>query len=291
MDLKLPPEILKRLEQLQIHLRRAVLGQRQGGHKSLKKGHGLEFSEYKPYSPGDDFRSIDWNVLARTDKIYTRVYREEQDVKVLVILDYSKSLHFTTLPRQIALALSYVTLGSGDKVSLLLPGVSQTPWSSSPSSYYNMVKTLQTEKPLENSKKNADLKTDFLKQIGRATSQMKLPGKVFLISDMHFPLNDFLSALEYLYVKNFEVNIIEIETIEEFRKLNSNTLLDSETGESLDVILDENDFNRLRQLYLNHQKEISRACKKYNFAHSVIPVRTPLEIALFDYALREKIFS
>jgi uncharacterized protein (DUF58 family) len=283
MDIKLPPEILKRLQQLRIHLRKAVLGQRQGAHASLKKGYGLEFSEYKSYSPGDDFRSIDWNVLARTDRIYTRQYREEQDVKVLVVLDYSKSLHFLPLPRQIALAIGYVTLGAGDKVSLLLPGVAQSPWSSTPGSYHGMVQLLETEKPVAES--------EFLFHTGKATSEMKVPGRVFIISDLHFPLEDICSTFEYLYKRNFETTLIELSTIDEYNFSASSVLLDSETGEELDAMLSETDFDRLRTLYLAHHNEIKRACVRYNFTHLDIPVRTTLEEALFHHAMRGGVFS
>ncbi len=283
MNIRLTPEILRRLQQLRIHLRRAVLGQRQGMHASLRKGYGLEFSEYKAYSPGDDFRSIDWNVLARTDKIYTRQYREEQDVKVLIVLDYSKSLHYTSLPKQLALAIAYVTLNSGDKVSVLLPGVAQSPWSSTPASYHAIVKMLESKQTIP--------ETEFLHHVGRATSEMKVPGRVFVISDMHFPLQDLFSTFEYLYKRNFEATLIEINTIDEYRFESSSLFVDSETSEELDAIMTENDFIRLRTLYLAHHKEIERACTRYNFSHTDIPIKTPLEDALFIHALQGGVFS
>jgi uncharacterized protein (DUF58 family) len=283
MDIRLPPEILKRLQQLRIHLRRAVLGQRQGAHASLRKGYGLEFSEYKAYSPGDDFRSVDWNVLARTDKIYTRQYREEQDVKVLIVLDYSKSLNFSSLPRQLALAISYVTLNTGDKVSVLLPGVAQSPWSSTPASYHGIVHMFENKAPVADA--------EFLHHVGRAVSQMKVPGRVFIISDLHFPLDNLLSAFEYLYKRNFETTLVEMNTMDTYRQASSALLIDAETDEELDVVLTEDDFNRLRTLYLGHQKEIERACARYNFTHADIPVDATLEQALFNYGIRGGIFS
>lgn len=283
MTVKLSPEILKRLQQLRIHLRKAVLGQRQGSHASLRKGQGLEFSDYKAYSPGDDFRSVDWNVLARTDKIYTRQYREEQDVKVLIVLDYSKSLNTKPLARQLALAISYVTLHSGDKVSVLLPGVAQTPWSSTPSSWHSIVKMLESKDTIKDS--------EFLFHVGRATSEMKVPGRVFIISDLHYDLQNLLSTFEYLYKRNFETTLIEINTIDDYLFSDSSLLVDAETGEELDVDFSENDFLRLKTVYLNHHHEIERACKRYNFTRSEIPGSSSLEEALFIRAMRDGVFS
>jgi uncharacterized protein (DUF58 family) len=282
MSIHLSPDILKRLQQLRIHLRKAVLGQRQGAHQSIRRGHGLEFAEYKSYSPGDDFRSIDWNVLARTDKIYTRQYREEQDVKVLLVLDYSKSLHISPLASQIALAIAYVTLSRGDKVSVLLPGVYQTPWSSAPGSYHSIIKSLTMHNPVSS--------TEFLRTVGRASAEMKVPGRVIIISDLLFPLDDLITTLEHLYKRNFETTLVEIETLSRYQLEAASLLIDAETNEELDIYISETDLNNLKALYLAHHKEIERACSKYRFSHLQVPLESSLEEVLFTRLIKGGIF-
>jgi uncharacterized protein (DUF58 family) len=282
MNINLSPDILKRLQQLRIHLRKAVLGQRQGAHQSIRRGYGLEFAEYKSYSPGDDFRSIDWNVLARTDKIYTRQYREEQDVKVLLVLDFSKSLHKSPLAAQIALAIAYVTLSKGDKVSILLPGVYQTPWSSAPSSYYTILKSLTSHTPVSDS--------EFLHTVGRASAEMKAPGRVVIISDLLFPLDNLITTLEHLYKRNFETTLIEIETLRQFQLESASLLIDSETNEELDVYISETEVNNLKALHLAHHNEIERACSKYRFSHLQVPLESSLEEVLFTRLIKGGIF-
>src|SRR5262245_21429064 len=108
------PEFLRNLELFKIKARRAYLGNRQGGHISPKRGHGIEFSDFREYELGDNPRWIDWGVYARTDRLYVRRYQEEQNLSVLVVVDASHSMR--TPPedkkwesaRDLALALSYV---------------------------------------------------------------------------------------------------------------------------------------------------------------------------------------
>ena len=78
---------LKQLELLKINSRRSFLGSRQGGHASIKRGHGIEFSDYRKYVPGDDPRHIDWNVYARTERVYVKRFQEEQDLSVFIFLE------------------------------------------------------------------------------------------------------------------------------------------------------------------------------------------------------------
>ena len=94
MEAPFTPEFFRRLQQLKIHSRKTFLGTRQGAHRSGKKGHGLEFADYRPYSPGDDFRHIDWQLYGRTDRLYVRQFREEQDLNINIILDSSHSMAF-----------------------------------------------------------------------------------------------------------------------------------------------------------------------------------------------------
>ena len=75
---------------------RSVKAQLAGGHRSTFRGRGMEYHESRPYQPGDDIRSIDWRVTARSAQTYTKVYREERERPVLLWLDLSASMFFGT---------------------------------------------------------------------------------------------------------------------------------------------------------------------------------------------------
>ena len=74
------PQFLARLETLRIRARRQFLGSRPGGHLSPRRGTGLEFADYRHYTPGDDPRYIDWKLYSRTDRLYIKLFQEEEEL-------------------------------------------------------------------------------------------------------------------------------------------------------------------------------------------------------------------
>ena len=86
------PQFLARLETLRVRTRRRFLGSRPGGHLSLRRGSGLEFADYRPYTLGDDPRYIDWKLYSRTDRLYIKLFQEEEDLYTYLFLDLSASM-------------------------------------------------------------------------------------------------------------------------------------------------------------------------------------------------------
>src|SRR6266481_2465564 len=116
------PEFIARLDHLRIRTRREYAGMGKGAHLSPKRGSSLEFSDYRHYSAGDDFRYIDWGMYGRTDKFYIKLFKEEEDLLTYVFLDASASMAFPAADKKFekaittALSLAYVALASGDRV-------------------------------------------------------------------------------------------------------------------------------------------------------------------------------
>src|SRR5271154_1280284 len=119
-----PPEFIARLDQLRIKTRREFAGLGKGSHLSPRRGTSLEFSDFRPYSLGDDFRYIDWGLYGRTDKLYIKLFKEEEDLLTYIFVDASASMAYPAGDRKfaaaiaIALALAYVALASGDRVMI-----------------------------------------------------------------------------------------------------------------------------------------------------------------------------
>src|ERR1700736_6702380 len=122
------PEFLARLEQLRIKTRREYAGLGKGGHTSPRRGSSLEFNDYRHYSLGDDFRFIDWGLYGRTDKLYIKLFAEEEDLLTYIFVDASASMGYPASDHKFesamvtALALAYVALASGDRVMLRVLG-------------------------------------------------------------------------------------------------------------------------------------------------------------------------
>lgn len=122
-----PSEILRRVRRLEVRLRRLVSEMFLGAYESIFKGQGLEFEEVREYQPGDDVRTIDWNVTARMGRLFVKKYRHERELRVFIAMDISGSLYFGTqgqwkseLAKDLAAALILAAIRSNDRVGLLL---------------------------------------------------------------------------------------------------------------------------------------------------------------------------
>jgi uncharacterized protein (DUF58 family) len=122
----LRPEVLARLSTLELVARSAVEGYFQGMHRSPRFGFSQEFAEYKAYSEGDDPRFVDWNVYARTDRTYIRRYIGETNTRLMIALDVSASMGYSSgaisklrYAKFVAASLAYMALQQHDPVGLI----------------------------------------------------------------------------------------------------------------------------------------------------------------------------
>lgn len=118
------PELVRALEALTLAGRRVPSGRTAGQWRSRASGSSVEFSDYRTYAPGDEYRRIDWNAYARLERLFVRLYRAEEDLALTVILDASASMGWGKAPTkgrlaaQLGGALAYVGLQSGDRVEV-----------------------------------------------------------------------------------------------------------------------------------------------------------------------------
>src|SRR5580658_379197 len=117
----LDPQFLARLEQLELVSRKIFLGRMKGERRSKKKGQSVEFADYRNYVIGDDLRHLDWNLFARLERLFIRLFMEEEDLHFYVLIDNSLSMDFgnpTKLhyAKQVAAALAFIGLVNMDRV-------------------------------------------------------------------------------------------------------------------------------------------------------------------------------
>src|SRR5262245_21121291 len=118
------PSFVRALEALTLAGRRVPSGRAAGQWRSRASGSSVEFSDYRTYAPGDEFRRIDWNAYARLERLFVRLYRAEEDLALSIILDTSASMDWgrptkARLAAQLAGALVFVALQGGDRAELL----------------------------------------------------------------------------------------------------------------------------------------------------------------------------
>ncbi len=117
-------EFLKKLEYLSLVSRRVFRGSLLAQRRTMQLGGGIEFADHREYTPGDDFRYLDWNLYARHDELLLKRFQEEEDLHVYFLLDCSRSMAFGDPPkfdfaRQVAAALAYIALADLDRVAVI----------------------------------------------------------------------------------------------------------------------------------------------------------------------------
>ncbi len=119
----LSPEFMARLDQLDLVSRKLLAGKMKGERRSKRKGQSVEFADFRNYSVGDDLRFIDWNIYARLEKLLLKLFLEEEDLSLYILLDVSKSCDFgnpnkSHYIKQVAAALGYIGLVNYNRVTL-----------------------------------------------------------------------------------------------------------------------------------------------------------------------------
>jgi len=120
----LDPAFMARLDQLDVMSRKLLLGKLKGERRSKRRGQSVEFADYRNYVVGDDLRFIDWNIYARLDRLFLKLFLEEEDLALYVLVDVSKSCDYGTpnkafYLKQVAAALAYIGLVNYNRVGVV----------------------------------------------------------------------------------------------------------------------------------------------------------------------------
>ena len=229
-------EILKKVRQIEIRTKNVVNDFFGGDYHSNFKGRGMTFSEVREYVPGDDVRSIDWNVTARTGKPHIKIFEEERELSVLILIDVSSSGVFGSkkdlkidLGVEIAAMLSFSAIKNNDKVGLALFSDKVEKYIPPKKGKKHVLRLITdiVNHDFENSNKRTSIKTaiDFANKISKRKSV------IFLISD--FIDDNFWNELKFL---NFKHDVIGLQIYDSYERNFPNIGLinihDSETGEN-----------------------------------------------------------
>ena len=277
----LPPlftaDYLSRLETLRIQTRRRFLGSRPGGHLSLRRGAGLEFADYRRYSPGDDLRYIDWNLYGRTDRLYIKQFQEEEELYTSLFLDSSASMAYpaqdgkSEAARDIILSLAHVVLAGSDAVKLSLLGAATpqsapatTPFFRGRQRLVNFAEFLAGYiRSVGFQPANNRDHVNVVQSLARQLQQSHHPGKAVWVSDFLFPLPDVRAGLSLLRGAGFDLAVIQIlghEEIDPPTFPGGARLTDSESGEESLVYFDDHAKQTYMQRLDRHNRELQSSC-------------------------------
>src|SRR5688572_4288555 len=205
----LDPDFLARLEQLELVTRKIFAGRVKGERRSKRKGQSVEFADYRNYVVGDDLRFLDWNLYARLDRLFLRLFMEEEDLHFFVLIDNSASMDFGTptklhYAKQVAAALGFVGLINLDRVVVEVFNdriVQSLPALRGRRSLWRLLDFLNKLEPAGPSDLARALRTFSLKTSGK--------GIVVVLSDF-MDKNGYEDALRYLVARQMDVYAIQI---------------------------------------------------------------------------------
>lgn len=276
-------EFLKRLDALSIVSRRVLTGRAKGERRSIRKGAGVEFQDYRPYTTGDDFRYVDWNIYSRLDRLLLKLFVEEEDLCVHLLVDGSASMRFGHPPKldyalKVAAALGYIGLNNLERVALahFAGGIARMlrprRGRGQILPLLDFLSTVQAEGP-----------TNLNGSLADYALRVQVPGVVVVLTDLLDP-GGYADGLKALLRRRYEVFLLHLVSEEELNPplRGDLTLLDAEGGASREVSVDRHALERYQQRLQGHFAEAERFCAH----HRIDYLRTSTAVPFDDLILR-----
>jgi uncharacterized protein (DUF58 family) len=209
----LPPRLLARLERMELVSRKIFRGRLKGERRSKRKGQSVEFADYRNYVPGDDLRFVDWNLYARMDRLFLKLFLEEEDLHVYFLVDSSPSMNFGDptkffAAKQVAAALAFVGMCRGDRVRIEFLGKQNqtSPVLRGRSQLWRMTEFVNAAEPNELFQLTDAVKRFCLRHTGR--------GIVVLLTDL-MDKSGYEPALRLLVGQQMDVFVLHVLSPEE----------------------------------------------------------------------------
>lgn len=271
-------EFLAKLERLSVHIASSVNFGAAGNRKSSAKGMSVEFSDYRDYAPSDDFRRIDWNAYGRFKKLYVKLFMEEKEATIRIIMDNSKSMGYDgkdIMAMRLAGTISYLALNNLDKV-LITP-----------------LHSLEQNKYLGKGKNSFGSYISYLTSVGfdgEYTSFKKLKtmsfnnkGVTVVISDL-FMDEDIEETIRLLKYNKQQVILLHVLSEEELNPSLDGRLklVDSETNAEKSLVLDPvllKKYQSTLDRFINDAKE---KCMKYGVSYVLVNSRDSIEKVILE---------
>ncbi|WP_254513049.1 DUF58 domain-containing protein [Anatilimnocola floriformis] len=280
----LNPQLLAQLERLELMSRKIFRGRMKGERRSKRKGQSVEFADFRNYVPGDDLRFIDWNLYARMDRLFLKLFLEEEDLHVYVLIDASTSMTFgepTKLQyaKQLAAALGYIGLTRADRVKIESLGTSHRnpgPILRGKASVWRMVEHLNSIQPGENISLAEGIKNFCIR------NQSK--GILILITDL-MDKSGYEKALKLLVAQQMDFYLLHVLSPEEINPeiKGDLRLVDAEDSDIAEVTVSRPLLDRYKRTLAAFVDGAKDYCTRRGMSYLMTSTETPVDKLVGTY--------
>jgi len=282
---------LAKLEQLHLLAKRLVRGDRRAERRSRHIGSSLEFADYREYTPGDEPRSIDWNAFSRLDRLFVKLYEQEQDLPVSFLIDASESMRWLPdggvgknavlskfdLARRLCAALGYIALANLDSLNIHFFAanlLAELGVARGKGQFHSVLAFLDAAP-------DADGPTRLAQAVSTLTQRVKRRGLVFVVSDF-FDSAGYEEPLSALRHAQFEVHALQVIAPEELAPAVTGDLRlrESENGDTLEVTANDHVLRRYREEIAAFNDALQTFCLRRGAGFARVATDVPFEDAV-----------
>lgn len=283
-------EFFNILQNLSINIKKSANYGASGARKSKIKGTSVEFSDFREYMSGDDFRRIDWNAYGRFDKLFVKLFMEEREALINIFLDCSKSMNFGTpskavLAVKLAAAFSYITLNNLDRICVNTMKNKELKSLDALSGKMMLQRTLSSLQDIVY-EGTTDISASLMKK------DFKSRGVSIILSDF-FTDKGIGDAVKYLTYKKQEVILIHILSPEELQPdyYGQIRLIDSESLEERSIILNPSILKAYKKQLAIFKNGIQEVALKYGASYIEANSSEPFEKVILERFTRSGIIA
>jgi uncharacterized protein (DUF58 family) len=268
----------KKTEHLSLVARKIISGMVRGQDQPSNKGTTTEFQDYRSYCPGDDFRAIDWNLYRRLDELFVKVYKSEQQVRMVVLLDTSSSMNFgqnnkLDYARQLAAALCVIGMANMDRVDLipfcshLHSGLRSMAGSGKTEALYDILRKLKPSGT-----------TDMTQAFRSYVAAARKKSLVFVISDL-YDMDRYATALKLLRAQRNDLYLLHVIDQDDQQPdiRGTTSLIDSETGRRREVTVTSKVLREYLEMFAAHCRQADRFCRANDIGYAPAGTDIPFD--------------
>ena len=283
----LNPELIKQLHPYSIRVKRRFRGKLRGERSSLNRGTGIEFADYRAYELGDDLRHVDWNVYARLEKPFIKLFQADEELPVSLLIDNSRSMQFgnptkLTCAKQLAAALAYIAVAHNDSIAVYTFAerlVSAVPPTSGTSQFSRITKALSAIEAQEGTEGTRI--TDCFRHFA---AHQPWPGVAVIFSDF-FAADGYAAGFKLLAGRGFSLMAIQMMSPEETDPSHTSTvthgnqwqLADAETGETRAITMNEETLAQYRDAHKTFCDDLQRFCAARGIGYARFNCDMPID--------------